>query len=236
VDNSQRVKRQAKLTSMRIAGIFVVSALFVLGLFSLAGRWDWIAGWVYLGMLIAGAALNDVCLWLNNPDLLERRGQIGEGTKTWDKICLALFGLTYLLILVVGALDAGRYRWSAMPFLLWPVGATLFVAGQALVTWSMLANPFFEKTARIQTDRGHKVIDSGPYRYVRHPGYLGTIVGFILATPLMLGSWWSVVPAVLATLSVAVRTALEDRMLLQELEGYKAYAKRVRYRLIPLFW
>jgi protein-S-isoprenylcysteine O-methyltransferase Ste14 len=100
----------------------------------------------------------------------------------------------------------------------------------------MLANPFFEKTARIQTDRGHKVIDSGPYRYVRHPGYLGTIVGFILATPLMLGSWWSVVPAVLATLSVAVRTALEDRMLLQELEGYKAYAKRVRYRLIPLFW
>jgi protein-S-isoprenylcysteine O-methyltransferase Ste14 len=222
--------------AMRIAGILVVSALFVLCLFSLAGRWDWMGGWAYLGMLIAGSALNDVCLWVKNPDLLKRRGRIGEGTKTWDKICLALFGLTYLLILVVGALDAGRYRWSAMPFLLWPVGATLFVAGQTLVTWSMLVNPFFEKTARIQTDRGHKVIDSGPYRYVRHPGYLGTIIGFILATPLMLGSWWSVVPAVLATLNLVVRTALEDRMLLQELEGYKAYAKRVRYRLIPLFW
>ena len=100
----------------------------------------------------------------------------------------------------------------------------------------MLANPFFEKTARIQNDRNHQVIDSGPYRYVRHPGYVGVIAGLILATPFMLGSWWALVPAILSVFSIVVRTALEDHMLLNELEGYKAYAWRVRYRLVPYLW
>ncbi len=221
---------------MRITAVLVVTALFVWGFFALAGRWDWIAGWAYLSILIAGAALNDLCLWFKNPELLRQRSRIGEGTKRWDKFCLALFGLTFLLIMIVGALDAGRYQWSSMPVSLWPVGAALFIGGQILVTRSMLVNPFFEKTARIQTDRNHRVIDSGPYGYVRHPGYVGIIIGFILGTPLMLGSWLAFLPAAMSVLSLIIRTALEDRMLLEELEGYKAYAKRVRYRLIPFLW
>ena len=112
----------------------------------------------------------------------------------------------------------------------------LFVAGHALINMSMLANPFFEKTARIQNDRNHHVIDSGPYRYVRHPGYVGVIAGFILATPFMLGSWWALIPAILSVVSIVVRTALEDHMLRDELDGYEGYASRVRYRLVPYLW
>ena len=100
----------------------------------------------------------------------------------------------------------------------------------------MRVNPYFEKTARIQKDRDQKVITTGPYCYVRHPGYIGTIVGYALAPPIMLGSWWALLPALLATLSLIVRTALEDRMLQDELDGYAAYAARVRFRLVPYLW
>jgi protein-S-isoprenylcysteine O-methyltransferase Ste14 len=213
-------------------------AAFVWVFFTLAGRWDWVAGWVYLGMLFGGALINVLLLWNFNPELLKRRLQFGfgAGTKSWDVICLAAFGLTYLLIVLVGVLDAGRNHWLVMPAWLWLVGAVFFVAGSALINTSMLANPFFEKTARIQNDRNHHVIDSGPYRYVRHPGYVGVIAGFILAAPFMLGSWWALVPAILSVVSIVVRTALEDHMLLDELDGYKAYASRVRYRLVPYLW
>ena len=96
-------------------------------------------------------------------------------------------------------------------------------------------NPFFEKTVRIQSDRGHRVVDIGPYRLVRHPGYLG-FFGWILSTPLLLGSWWAFVPALLSIAGIVVRTALEDRTLKAELPGYADYAKRTRYRLVPGIW
>ena len=130
-------------------------AAFVWAFFTLAGRWDWVAGWGYLGMLFGGALINVLLLWNFNPELLKRRLQFGfgAGTKAWDVICLAAFGLTYLLIVLVGVLDAGRNHWSVMPAWLWLVGAVFFVAGLALINTSMLANPFFEKTARIQNDR-----------------------------------------------------------------------------------
>ncbi|NQV21978.1 MAG: isoprenylcysteine carboxylmethyltransferase family protein [Rhodospirillales bacterium] len=221
---------------IRIIAMVVVTALFVWVFFSLAGRWDWMRGWTYIGILIAGNAINELVLWFRNPELFRLRGRTGEGTKTWDKVCLALFGLTVMLILIVGALDAGRYQWSVMPFWLWPFGVALYAGGQALLIWSMVVNPFFEKTARIQKDRDHRVVDGGPYALVRHPGYVGIILGFVLGSPLMLGSWWAFVPAAISALSLVVRTALEDRMLRAGLEGYKAYATRVRYRLIPYFW
>ena len=211
-------------------------AAFVWVFFTLAGRWDWVGGWVYLSMLFGGVLINVLLLWKFSPELLKRRVQFGAGTKSWDFVCLAAFGLTYLLTVLVGALDAGRNHWSVMPAWLWFVGTVLFVAGHALINMSMLANPFFEKTARIQNDRNHHVIDSGPYRYVRHPGYVGVIAGFILATPFMLGSWWALIPAILSVVSIVVRTALEDYMLRDELDGYEAYASGVRYRLVPYLW
>ncbi|MGI9464422.1 MAG: methyltransferase family protein [Aestuariivirgaceae bacterium] len=231
---------QASVSEMsaatRTIAMIVISALLVWGFFMVAGRWDWPRGWAYICILVAGNSINEFALWRKNPELFRMRGRTGAGTKTWDKICLAFLGLSVLLILIVGALDAGRYQWSVMPSWLWAFGVTAYTAGQALLIWAMLANPFFEKTVRIQKDRGHRVVDSGPYVYVRHPGYVGTIMGFVLASPLMLGSWWAFVPAAVATVSLIVRTALEDRMLIEELAGYRAYAGRVRYRMIPHLW
>jgi protein-S-isoprenylcysteine O-methyltransferase Ste14 len=208
----------------------------VSGFYALVKPWDWPAGWGCLIVLFLGSAISNLVVWRKCPELLRQRGRFAEGTKTWDKICLSLFGLLYLATLVVGALDSGYYGWSAVSAWLWPVGAVLYVASQAVLTWCMVVNRFFEKTARIQTDRGHTVVTSGPYRFVRHPGYAATILGYNVGTALMLLSWWALVPAALASVCLIVRTALEDHMLLNELPGYAAYAWRVRFRLVPGLW
>ena len=151
------------------------------------------------------------------------------------KACLSVFGLAYLGITVVAALDA-RHEWSDAPLWTVPTGPGLYVVGAALVTWAMVVNTHFEKTARIQTDRAHRVVEAGPYRFIRHPGYLATILGFIIAPPLMLRSWWAFLPAGAAVTVLVIRTAIEDRMLRRELEGYAGYAARVRFRLVPGVW
>ena len=122
-----------------------------------------------------------------------------------------------------------------MPPWAWLPGIAVWLAGNVLFTWAMGVNPFFEKTVRIQTERGHRVIDTGPYAFVRHPGYLG-FFGWALATRLLLGSGWAMVPALLTVAGLVVRTALEDRTLQAELAGYAEYAQRVRFRLVPGLW
>lgn len=224
------------MNTVKIAFAVALLPLSVWALFALAGRWDWLPGWGFLAVMGIGNGANDYYLWRKNPELFFARARFGEGTKTWDIVCLSLFGLLYLCVLVVGALDGGRYAWSAMSGWWWPVGAALHIASLAVLGWSMSVNPYFEKTARIQADRGHRVVEAGPYRFVRHPGYIATIAGYILGTPLMLGSWWAFVPAALAAASIVVRTALEDKMLLEELAGYDRYAAKVRYRLLPGIW
>lgn len=204
-------------------------------LFVPAGRLDWTAGWLYLAIVTANLALNYVQVRRRNPELIRHRMRFGKGIKTWDKIWAGLITPVFLSVYVVAGLDAGRHGWSDMPLWLWPVGLAMFLPGTALLTWSMAVNPFFETAVRIQKERGHRVIDSGPYRLVRHPGYLG-FSGWILAAPLLLGSWWAGIPSVLALAGFVVRTALEDRTLRAELPGYADYARRVRYRLIPGIW
>ena len=220
---------------IRIILAVAIIALLVWGLFTTAGRWDWMQGWVYLAVIIGGvrSAMSFFggrtrSCYVDEVALVKEQR---PGTRSFS-----VFGVTSVLMMFIGALDSGRYQWSVMSPWLWPVGAALYIIGQIVLTWSMLANAFFEKTARIQTNRGHRVIDSGPYRYVRHPGYIGTILGLVLGSPLMLGSWWAFVPAIATVLGLIIRTVLEDRMLMQELAGYEAYAKRVRYRLIPSLW
>ena len=158
-----------------------------------------------------------------------------KGTKRWDIAWGVVFGPILISIYIVAGLDAVRFEWSTMSALFWPVGLIVFLAGTALFSWSMGVNPFFEKTVRIQTERGHRVIDTGPYAFVRHPGYLG-FFGWCLSAPLLLGSWWAFVPAVLSVVGLVVRTALEDRTLREELEGYEAYSNRVPHRLLPGIW
>jgi len=210
-------------------------AMFAAILFVPAGRLDWSAGWVYLGIFTAFMIANLAYLQRENPELIGRRIRFGKGTKRWDVAWSVFFGPLFLAVYVVAGLDAGRYGWSDMPGWLWLVGLALFLPGAALFSRAMGENPFFEKTVRIQSDRGHRVVDTGPYRLVRHPGYLG-FFGWILSAPLLLGSWWAFVPALLSIAGVVVRTALEDRTLNAELPGYADYAKRIRYRLVPGLW
>jgi protein-S-isoprenylcysteine O-methyltransferase Ste14 len=211
-------------------------ALPIWGFFWAAGRWDWTLGWVYIVLFVGGQGLSTLIVWRHNPDLLRRRGRMGPGTKWWDKVWLGIFGLLLLATGAVAALDAGRYEWAVTPMWTVPIGVVLLAIQVHLITWAMVTNPFFEKSVRIQTELSHRVIDSGPYRFVRHPGYIAAISGFLLATPLLLRSGWAFVPAVAASLWFVVRTILEDRTLQNELPGYAEYAQRVRFRLIPGVW
>ena len=220
-----------RLAFALVAAVTVFAAL----IFWPAGRLDWVAGWLYLGLVALNFLVNLVYLQRVNPELVEARMRIAKGTKRWDIVWGAIFGPTLLATFVVAGLDAVRFEWSTMSSLFWPVGLLLFLPGTVLFSWSMGVNPFFEKTVRIQSDRGHRVIDAGPYAFIRHPGYLG-FFGWCLSPPLLLGSWWAFVPAVLSVIGLIVRTALEDRTLRKELEGYAAYSKRVRYRLLPGVW
>ena len=121
-----------------------------------------------MGLLFTFAVINVVYLIKVNPEVIEHRLRIGKGTKKWDKVWFVLFAPVFLAIYVTAGFDAVRFEWSTMTFWLYLPGILLFVAGTLLLSWSMGVNPFFEKTVRIQEERGHRVIDTGPYRYIRH--------------------------------------------------------------------
>lgn len=200
-----------------------------------AGTLQWPQGWLYLLIVVANFAVNLSYLRRVNPELVDQRTRLGPGTKGWDIVWSICFGPLFCATYVVAGFDAVRYGWSDMNVWWWLVGLGIFLPGTALFTWSMGVNPFFEKTVRIQSERNHHVIDTGPYQYVRHPGYAG-FIGWCCSAPLLLGSWWALLPAVFCCGGIAVRTALEDRTLRAELEGYEQYAHRVRYRLLPGLW
>jgi protein-S-isoprenylcysteine O-methyltransferase Ste14 len=214
-----------------IAVIVIVFAGFVL---VNARRLRWTLGWIYVGIFIAVWMITLVCLRLWNAELIERRMRFTKFTKTWDKVWAVLFAFAIIAIYVAAVMEA-RDRVSNAPGVAWLLGLAIFVPGWALAIWSMVVNPFFEKTVRIQTDHGHRVIDKGPYAYMRHPGYVG-FAGWILSTPLLLASALAFVPALVAVVLLVIRTALEDRTLQAELPGYTDYASRVRFRLIPGVW
>jgi len=204
-------------------------------LFLSAGRLDWVMGWALLGITLIWIAATAVVVIPRNPELLAERVGPRKGAKTWDTVIMSIVGLVTIAKSIVAGLDQ-RFGWTteiSLPLQM----TTLAVAvlGYALGVWATSANPFFSQIARIQKERGHTVATSGPYRFVRHPGYVGTILSE-LATPVMLGSWWALIPGCLAALLLIIRTALEDRMLLEELNGYRDYARRVRYRLLVGVW
>lgn len=205
-------------------------------LFGSSGSLDWGWAWVYVGLSVAVVLFNALTLLPAHRDLVAERAGAGEGAKDWDKW---LGGTATIVSSVIGLLVAGldaRFGWTgALPLRTHFIGAGGFVAGYGLFTWAMAANPFFSTIVRIQTDRGHTVVDRGPYRAVRHPGYVGWIVT-ALAAPLLLGSAWAVVPAALGCALMIARTAMEDRTLREELPGYVEYAAKVRFRLLPGVW
>ena len=211
-----------------LAGVFLGGILFLA-----AGRLDWPMAWVYTGISVADACL---LLLVTSPDLMRERTHPKADAKAWDRVFARLTGpLGSMGLLVVAGLDV-RFRGLGLvpPGLQW-AGLAVFVLGMGLMTWAMAVNNFFSLVVRVQTDRGHTVVSSGPYRFVRHPGYVGGVL-FQLGTPLLLGSWWALLPAALFVPLVVVRTALEDRTLQAELPGYADYAQKTRYRLLPGIW
>jgi protein-S-isoprenylcysteine O-methyltransferase Ste14 len=202
---------------------------------ALAGRPSYWQAWAYGGIgLLFG--LGGALLFAQKPDLIEERVRPGPGTKWWDKVFYALYIPAFLAILAVAALDAGRAHWTPpLPTLVYVASYLVLAAAYALVLWAMWTNRFFSSVVRIQTDRGHHVIQEGPYRFVRHPGYVGAVL-LGLASAVALGSLWSLIPAGLMAMLITVRTALEDSTLQRELPGYAEYASKVRYRLLPGVW
>ena len=230
----KRTDSQATIPKV-LVGLTVAAMVVVAGLvFVLARRLGWTLGWIYVGIVAATFAINLVCLRLWNPELIRRRMRVSKFSKTWDKVWAVMFGLAVIAIYVAAVMEV-RDRISSAPGTAWLLGLAIFVPGWTLAIWSMVVNPFFEKTVRIQSDQGHRVIDTGPYAYIRHPGYVG-FSGWMLSTPLLLASNWAFVPALITVVLLVIRTALEDRTLHEELPGYPAYASRVRFRLIPGIW
>jgi protein-S-isoprenylcysteine O-methyltransferase Ste14 len=232
------VNKQQKTIS---PGIFVLTILLVVVFpflpLLISKHWDWWEAWAYAITTIIGFVLSRVIAAQRHPDIIaERAGFLQhENTKPWDKRLASMGMVGGSLVPVVAALDA-LYVWS--PLFSLPVKIALLVlilAGYALGSYAFIENAFFSAEVRIQADRGHQVVFSGPYRWIRHPGYASSLLT-TLVTPLFLDSAWAILPAVFSIIILVIRTNMEDKALWNELEGYQDYAKRVRYRLFPGVW
>lgn len=204
-------------------------------LFGSAGRISWISAWLVLILFLVYLAL--VMIWgiRNSPDLLMERGKIEDNVKSWDKLINAIYAVSLIIMLVITGLDSQRYGWTKIPIGFEISGFVLMVCSGLLIWRAMAENVYASRWARIQADRGQKVVTTGPYSYVRHPMYIGVII-LVLSSSLALGSMWGLVPGGLIGLLYIFRTILEDRMLNKELDGYQEYAVKVKYRLIPGIW
>ena len=200
-------------------------------------QWDWWEAWVYAIIGILGFAISRGLAARRHPDLLAERARFlqHEDAKSWDKYLSPLVGLGGGLIPLVAGLDA-LFDWS--PAFSLPVkilALAVILAGYVLASYALNENRFFSGMVRIQTDRGHQVVSSGPYRWMRHPGYAGALLTY-LATPFFLDSRWAFLPVMFISIVLVIRTSLEDKVLQEELDGYREYVMRVRYRLLPGVW
>ena len=204
-------------------------------LFLAAGTLNWIAGWAMVIVMAGWVIATAIVVIPRYPELLAERTGPKKGAKTWDTALLGLYGVAMMVMWIVAGLDF-RNSWSSgIGPAAQVIAILLVIAGYALAVWATGVNAFFSQVVRIKTERGHTVVSGGPYRVVRHPAYVGMIL-VVVGAPIMLGSWWALIPGVISALVVIVRTALEDKTLHAELPGYAAYAQNTRYRLLPGAW
>jgi protein-S-isoprenylcysteine O-methyltransferase Ste14 len=231
-DPHQNLRAGMAARAAQVGVMFLVQGT---ALFLAAGRITWIWGWIFIGFYLASALINSYFILRTSPETAVERGQ-PKDMRHWDKVVAGLGSLFQFLALpVVAGLDV-RFGWTKVPGIGWHIaGAVGFAVGLGLLGWAMITNAYFSTAVRIQTNRGHTVCQAGPYRVVRHPGYLG-IITQSFAIPLLLGSWWAVIPGSLAVALIVIRTCLEDRILQDELSGYREYAGKVRHRLVPGVW
>ena len=218
-----------------IRSIFWAVILFALP-FAGAGTFAWPEGWAYIIIQFSSWTVMTVWLKKNNPELLQVRAEGWKrAVKPWDQVILILLMAGIVALFAFPGVDAVRYQWSHVPLSFKIIGFVGTALSNALMFWVLVANPYSSAAVEVQRERGHKVITTGPYRYVRHPMYLGGIL-MAISIPLALGSWLTFVPVTLLIAVVVARTYLEDATLHEELEGYVAYAETVKYRLIPGIW
>ena len=215
--------------------LVVVYLLIPLILFICGGDLGWWQAWLYSMLILAAGIGGRMWAEQRHPGLTAERQNIEniQNAKAWDKVLAPLMAVSLVFPMVIVAGLDHRFNWSPeFPLWLSVVGFIFIAFGYAFAEWAFVENRFFSSVVRIQTDRGHVVCDTGPYRFVRHPGYAGSILplfGIVLA----LGSVWTLIPAVVATIIAVIRIVLEDQTLQEELPGYRDYTQRVCYRLIP---
>jgi len=232
------MENKKKVNSVRI----VVMLLIVLVVFPLlpiliSGKWDWWEAWVMAGLFALSFIVSRAIAAKKTPDILKERADYNQqdNTQAWDKWLSPVVAFGSVFTLLVAGLDA-LYQWSSgFPLWLELIGLLLILAGYVFGSIAFIENAFFSGTVRIQEERGHKVVSSGPYSWVRHPGYLGSLVAS-LGMPLLLDSIWAFIPVIFFGFFYVLRTSLEDRFLQANLPGYSEYAQKVRYRLLPGIW
>lgn len=226
-------ERKSKATRIIKAAVIVLF-LFVL-IFVPAGTFRWPEAWLFLFLYFTMAIGTLTWMKKNAPDLLKERMSRKKERKSWDKKIMTVYPFLLISLLIVPGFDAVRFRWSKVPLVVKAFGFIGFFFAIGFAFWAVKANAFASDVVRIQDDRGHKVCTTGPYRYVRHPMYVGVVLG-LLCFPLALGSLFAFIPAFLIFVLFILRTSLEDKTLQEELPGYEEYAQKVRYRLLPRVW
>jgi protein-S-isoprenylcysteine O-methyltransferase Ste14 len=220
------------------AGILILRslgrALLLAPLFLAAGRIDWGRGWLYVGLVVGGIALNFALMRWKNPALIRARLEKHDNVEPFDRTFFRISLPLALLFFVVAGLDE-RYGWTSVDPRWLGVGILVHLVGMVPIALAGMTNPFMEVAVRIQEDRGHVTVRTGPYRFVRHPMYVGLLIMFA-AWPVIVDSLWAYLPLAALAVAYIVRTALEDRTLRRELPGYEDYTKITRYRLLPGVW
>jgi protein-S-isoprenylcysteine O-methyltransferase Ste14 len=222
-------------TSQYIIKHLTGTFIFYLILFISAGRIDYWQGWIYVITGFVMFTLSYTVLRVDN-ELLNERSKPGGGAKKWDKALLGLSFLIMIIMFITAGLDSGRYHWSSdLHWSLYMLGIIFTLAGQLLFIIAQKQNKFFSSTVRIQAERGHTVCETGLYNIVRHPAYSGNIIQTI-GFPMLFGSFWCILPASISIIIILIRTYLEDRTLILELNGYSEYTRKTGYKIIPYVW
>ena len=212
---------------------FAIQAAILLGA---AGDWAWPQGWTYLGEVLALSTATTIGLMVGDPELLKARmsSPLKRNQRPRDRAIIAVFGAAYIGWFVLIGLDH-RFFWTGTPLPVQILGAVLIGAGMMLVWETFRANTFATTQVRVQTERAQTVVDSGPYRYIRHPMYAGMAL-FVIGTALMLGSLWALAATVLLFVLLALRTLGEEQVLKQDLAGYADYMTKTPWRIVPGVW
>lgn len=235
--NTQGSAATSNTNKTAVKRLIFITMIIGICLFGSAGTTAWLHGWIFMVSYVLVLMTLTGLVFSASPELVEERMSAASKAKSWDKVIVPILAMVLpLLSVVLAGLDR-RFGWTQQSIGM----VTLFIViivmigGCALTVWAMHVNRFFSSHVRIQSDRGHYVISNGPYQWIRHPGYTGSII-YNIAVPVLLGSFPALGVGVAFALLMSIRTALEDSTLQAELPGYQEYVAKVRWRLIPYIW